>query len=1146
MNFLEYFYEKNKTLIDSKHIRVGNTCDEFNINMIASDFLNQKKTIFVVTPNLYFAQRYYDILSSLVPEEDVLFFPKDELVSVDVISSNGDFLFERINTLYTLIENEKKIVILNLVGAIQYEMPKEKWLNSFIRLHKDMDYPIKDLELNLLSLGYEKVYTVTKTGEFSRRGSIIDIFPLGYNNPLRLDFFGDTLDIIKVFDVETQRSLNKIEDALILPVSEFIYNEEEYEIAKNKIFDYLNNYSLSVDEDNMYKRDMENLYLHKSLDSLSRYIKFFSNKETSIFDFSSDKKIYFIDPVKCKEMYERIMVDIEFACTRLGGYSLSSLKIFNDFDSILNISNVILEGVRNLFDNDEFANSKPVEPYKANQKLILQDLLDYSKTKNLVLVINKKEHIEKLNELLEEKSLILVPLKDFSNLKKGIVYYIEGNYPSFIQDDFVIIHESTIFDSFYQKKKIHYKSIYKNATKISNYDELVIGDYVVHYDYGIGKYQGIKTLTQKGISRDYIYIMYANQSALMLPLEQISSLMKYASKDAEGIVLHELGSTAWARQKARVRKRVHDISDALIKLYAARQAAEGFQFPKDNNLQLELENDFEYELTEDQKKAIDDIKRDMETKRPMDRLVCGDVGYGKTEVALRAAFKAILGGKQVAILAPTTILARQHYYTFKKRMEKYGARVELLSRFVSKKNQKTIIEDIKKGSVDLVVGTHRLLSEEVKYHDLGLLIVDEEQRFGVTHKEKIKALKVNVDCITLTATPIPRTLQMSVMGIKDLSMIETPPKNRYPIQTYVLERNDRIIQDAITREIARGGQVFYLYNRVETIMDMATKLHDLVPYARIGVGHGKLAKEELEDVIQAFIDKEYDVLLCTTIIETGIDIPDTNTLIIHDADRLGLAQMYQIRGRVGRSSKIAYAYLMYEPRKVLTPEAEKRLETIREFNELGSGYKIAMRDLSIRGSGDLLGDEQSGFVESVGIDVYLRILQEEIDKKKHEGEISFDDKKEKKEDISLVTPLVSRTIQKDYINSDDLRIEIHKKIDKINSLAGLHQLEDELIDRFGQIDEELYLYMYEKLMKSYCKQIGVYKIDTKKPTEIVFYIDKESSKKKDGNLLFQEASKRNTIRLNYKDFEIQIIQILKPGERLADFKLICDYFSKIL
>ncbi|MCR5232185.1 MAG: transcription-repair coupling factor, partial [Acholeplasmatales bacterium] len=668
-----------------------------------------------------------------------------------------------------------------------------------------------------------------------------------------------------------------------------------------------------------------------------------------------------------------------------------------------------------------------------------------------------------------------------------------------------------------------------------------------HYDYGIGRYEGIKTLTQKGISRDYINIIYAKQSALLLPLEKISDLMKYASKDAEGIVLHELGSTAWARQKARVRKKVHDISDTLIKLYAARQAAEGFQFPEDNMLQLELENDFEYELTEDQKKAILDVKRDMESKRPMDRLICGDVGYGKTEVALRAAFKAILGGKQVAVLAPTTILARQHYLTFKKRMDKYGARVELLSRFVSRKDQQRIIEDLKKGSVDLVVGTHRILSEEVKFNDLGLLIVDEEQRFGVTHKEKIKALKVNVDCITLTATPIPRTLQMSVMGIKDLSMIETPPKNRYPIQTYVLERNERIIQDAITREIARGGQVFYLYNRVDSIFDVAKKLNELVPYARIGIGHGRLTKDELEDVISRFINKEYDVLLCTTIIETGIDIPDTNTLIIHDADRLGLAQMYQIRGRVGRSSKIAYAYLMYEPKKLLTPEAEKRLETIKEFNELGSGYKIAMRDLSIRGSGDLLGDEQSGFVESVGIDVYLKILQEEIDAKRHEGDISFNKQEEsKKEDISLVTPLVSRTIQKDYINSDDIRIEIHKKIDKINSIAGLHQLEAELVDRFGEIDEELYLYMYEKLMKSYCKQVGVYKLDTSKVNEIKYIIDKDSSKTKDGNLMFQEAYKLKLIKLGYSYGEIQIIQTIRPKQKLDDFKLICEYFSKIL
>ena len=520
----------------------------------------------------------------------------------------------------------------------------------------------------------------------------------------------------------------------------------------------------------------------------------------------------------------------------------------------------------------------------------------------------------------------------------------------------------------------------------------------------------------------------------------------------------------------------------------------------------------------------------MESDKCMDRLVCGDVGYGKTEVALRAAFKAVLAGKQVILLCPTTILARQHYHTFKDRMDKYGIRVELLSRFVEKKKQDNIIEGLFFGSVDVCIGTHRLLSNEIGYKDLGLLIIDEEQRFGVTHKEKIKELKVNVDCITLTATPIPRTLQMSIMGIKDLSMIETPPKNRYPIQTYVLERNDRIITDAIEREIARGGQVFYLYNYTETIIDQLNKLKSLVPEARIAVGHGKLSKDQLESVIQSFLDKKYDVLLCTTIIETGIDIPETNTLIIHDADKLGLSQMYQIRGRVGRSNKIAYAYLMYEPRKSLTDEAIKRLETIKEFNELGSGYKIAMRDLSIRGSGDLLGEEQSGYVESVGIDMYLKILDEEINNKKEEPEAN-----------KFTEALVSRTINEKYIETDDLRIKIHKRIDLLNTLDELNELVDELNDRFGKPDDELLLYMYEKIMDNYAKSLNIYKI-VNEESYIELYFTNEMSKKVNGDFLFTNLPKNKLIDLFLTNqFEIYIkLRIL--NNKLVSFKEICKYY----
>ena len=1147
MNYLEHFYELNQNIIKTPKVKLGSSCDEYNIHLIASDFYKGNKTIFVCLPTLYLAQKYYDSLATILKEEDVLFFPADELVSAEMIAQTGDFLFERIQTLYTLMKEEKKLVICNIHGAIKYEMNKEKWIKSCFSIHLGDTYDINLLCSNLISLGYEKVFTTVKTGQFSKRGSIVDIFPLGMTDPVRLDFFGDELDTMKIYDADTQRSKEKIDEAVILPVSEFIYNDEELSLAKKKISSFLANQELSSLEDEMYKKDLENLSLHKSLNTLSRYLRFFENDGYTLFDFKDKKKIYFVDPIKSLESYEHLLLDLEDSCGRLGGYSLSKMDMFKSFKEIREFGDVEIEGLRSLGECDYILNAKPIEPYKGNPKTLLQDLLDYRVRKHLILSISSKERLNKLNDLLESYGLVLVNIKDIDKLAVGQIHYMEGGYPSFdmAAGSLMVISESTIFDTVYTPKKIKYKSIYKNATKIAHYDELMIGDYVVHYDYGIGKYMGIRTITQKDITRDFIYIMYANNSALMLPLEKISSLMKYASKDTEGVVIHELGGTAWAKQKARVRKRVHDISDQLISLYAARQASEGFSFPKDSDLQYEFEADFQYDLTIDQKRAVDDVKHDMESNRPMDRLICGDVGYGKTEVALRAAFKAVMGGKQVALLAPTTILARQHYYTFKERMEKYGAKVELLNRFIPAKKQKEIIEGIALGSVDVVIGTHRLLSKEVEYLDLGLLIVDEEQRFGVTHKEKIKALKVNVDCITLSATPIPRTLQMSVMGIKDLSMIETPPKNRYPIQTYVLERNDRIIRDSIERELARGGQVFYLYNRVDTIMDMAAHLHDLVPEARICVGHGKLSREELEDVITRFIDKEYDVLLCTTIIETGIDMPDTNTLLIHDADRLGLSQMYQIRGRVGRSSKIAYAYLMYEPRKVLTPEAEKRLETIKEFNELGSGFKIAMRDLSIRGSGDLLGEEQSGFVESVGIDIYLKILEEEIEKKKHPERIDFDIEKPK-EDISIVTPLASRTIKADYINNDDIRIEIHKKIDQLNSIAGLHQLEAELNDRFGKVSEELYLYMYEKLMKSYCRQLHIYKIDTTKTTEIVYYMEHEASQHRDGNLLFQEAYKAKVIKLGYKNGEISFTLSIDPKKKLLAFKQICEYFSKIL
>ncbi len=1143
MNLFEYFYNIDSVskVLSSKKLKIGQSCDEYNQMLVATDFYVNHKSIFVVLPNLHTAQKYYDSLSSFVNEEDVLFFPADELVSAEMIAATGDFLFERIQTLYTLLQGNPKIVIMNMHAAIKYEMHPSKWMNNIFNLKINDSIDINELCKRLANMGYEPVYTTVKTGEFSKRGSIVDIFPLGYTNPIRLDFFGDEIDTIKEYNIDTQRSMNKIDGVNILPVSEFIYSKVEYEIAKNKILSFMDKYKLSQIEEDMYKSDLSKLEDHKSLELLSRYLGFFEENLSLVFDYIENKKIYIIDPAKSTEGYDRLTLDLNEYCARLGGYSIANMKLFKDFNILLNNANILIEGLRSIGNLDYNAYAKEIAPYKANQKLILEDLIKYKNKKILLICLKSEDRYNKLNEYLLENNLYINRITDISHVKSNSINLFMGDFPAFdlLYESFILINESAIFDIEYAPRRAKYKSIYKNAIKISKYDELCIGDYVVHYDYGIGKYLGIKTMKTNDIERDFLYIMYGGGSGLYIPLEQISNIMKYASADVEGVMIHTIGSTAWARTKAKVRKRVHDISDKLIALYSQRQVAKGFQFPPDSEEQADFEAEFEYDLTMDQRKAVEAIKADMESPRPMDRLVCGDVGYGKTEVAMRAAFKAVYGGKQVCVLAPTTILARQHYLNFKNRMEKYGVRVELLSRFVSAQKQKNIIADLHKGGVDVVIGTHRVLSDEIKYHDLGLLIVDEEQRFGVTHKEKIKELKVNVDCITLSATPIPRTLQMSVMGLKDLSMIETPPKNRYPIQTYVMERNDRIITDAIERELSRGGQIFYLYNFTESIDLQAAKLKSLVPDARICVGHGKLTKDQLESVITKFINKEYDILLCTTIIETGIDMPDTNTLIIHDADRLGLSQMYQIRGRVGRSNKIAYAYLMYEPRKVLTPEAEKRLETIKEFNELGSGFKIAMRDLSIRGAGDLLGEEQSGFVESVGIDMYMKILDEEINKKALDIE-------KPKQDMSLTTPMSNRTIKESYINNDDIRISIHKKIDKLESLNDMNELILELEDRFGNVEDDLLIYMYEKLMKVYCNKLNIYKIDKANRRYLTYIVTQDGSKLLDGTKLFTSTSDFKYINITYKNFEIQFLLEIQGRNKIDYFKDICSYFDKII
>lgn len=1113
--FNDLFLENQKVYLKNQNIN-------FMLNMIVSDFIQGDKSLFVVLPTLFEAQKCYDELTNMLDETNVLFFPADELMAVELLDIEGDFKYERINTLISLLdENKKYIVVLNFAGAIRYEMSINRLKQYIFTIDKNTIVNEKEMYKKLEEMGYKFSYTVTKTGEYSHRGSIIDIFPLNYDHPFRIDLFGDEIDTIKTFDQETQRSKEKVDAFTVIPVCELIYTDYELKEVSNTL-EGLMQRATSDEERDKFNRDITNLNVRKSIDNMLRYIKLFDREATTILELVSNKKVYLIDYKKCEDNYEHVIRDLKNYCEDIGGFLLLELDYLKDFHYVCKNTDVFSEGVVDVFKTGlDFYTNIPEKLLADKAKIIGFLSKNLGKTR-ILLTIKNKIRLDHLKEDLLDENIYFRVINDAKEIDdKAINIFYDEYAPAFKSElaNVLVLNEDTLFEIKYQTRKPKYKSIYKNTTKINRYDELTIGDYVVHFDYGIGRYAGLKTMENNGIKRDYIYLEYADSDALYIPLEQINSIEKYGSKAYEDVKISSLSSKSWSVQKAKAVKRIHEISQNLVRLYARRQASTGFEFKPDTEEQIALEADFGYELTPDQNKAIIEIKREMESPRVMDRLVCGDVGYGKTEVALRAAMKAVMSGKQVVVLAPTTILSRQHYLTFKGRMEKFGVRVDLLNRLQKPKKQKETLDALATGLADVVIGTHKLLGKSVKFHDLGLLIIDEEQRFGVMQKERIKELKVNIDTLTLSATPIPRTLQMSMVGIKELSMLETPPKNRYPIQTYVLERNDSIIRDAILRELARGGQVFYMYNLTDTIYDIENYLKSLVPEASFCVGHGKMEKDELENIVQDFIDKKYDVLVCTTIIETGIDMPDANTLIIHDASRLGLSQLYQLRGRVGRSDKIAYAYLMYEPKSILTETAEKRLETIKEFNQLGSGFKIAMRDLAIRGAGDFLGDSQSGFIESIGLETFLHILDEEL---KNSGE---EEKKVTKQevDVSLKKVYASRTISDTYINNEDVKIEIHKKIDKLKSLEDLVVLKEELIDRFGAYDEVIEVYMYEKLMSHLCSKLDIKKIlDTK--SQILLYMSQERSNKMDGNLIFKLATETSKeIELHYVNKQIEIV-----------------------
>lgn len=1039
------------------NIALSGLTDELFCNYINTVSINNNKSILIVTSSLFEANQLYDSISNY--QENVYLFPMDDFLTSEAIATSPDLMVNRLETINSILSNEKCVVVTNLMGYLRFLPTVLAYKNSIKTISVSDDFDQIKFASYLSSIGYKREAIVTKTGEFAVRGFIVDIFPLGEEHPIRFEFFGDTIDSIRSFDEDTQKSIHKLKSIKIYPYSEFILDSD-------------------IDV----------------LDTKQKYLKQYS-KVSSILDYLNDPIVFYKDQPQLIVTYQNILKEtVEYHSEKDQDFNGDYMFDFNSLapkflNHYLTIDNILKDKNVKIY----YFDSKEIASFHENIEAINNFISEQLYLNKLVIIYLKEIQVKNFTKELTASYVIT----DDAHLEKGhINIVLKQMNKGFMYQDVVVLTDKELFN--YQSKPKKYKTKFKYTSKIKDIRKLEIGDYVVHAVNGIGVYNGIKTLNHGDLVKDYVEVIYADSDKLYIPVEKIDLISKYSGNEGVSPKINKLGGSDWNKIKTRVKNKIHDIADKLLKLYAEREMREGYAFATDTELQKKFDNSFEYTETKDQLLAIEQIKEDMESKHPMDRLLCGDVGYGKTEVAFRAVFKAVMDSKQVLYLCPTTILSNQQYQNALERFRDFPINIGLLNRFTTPNEKKRILEGLENGTIDFVIGTHRLLSNDIKPKDLGLLIIDEEQRFGVTHKEKIKEYKSNVDVLTLTATPIPRTLQMSMIGIRSLSLIETPPVDRYPVQTYVIEENKQIIKDAIYKEMSRKGQVFLLYNSVENIERKVFEIQSLVPEARIVFAHGRLTKEELEDRMQAFINHEYDILVCTTIIETGIDIPNANTLIVLDADRFGLSQLYQIRGRVGRSNKIAYAYLMYSPSKVLNELAVKRLNAIRDFTELGSGFSIATRDLSIRGAGDILGSEQAGFIDTVGIDLYLKMLQDEIDRLK--GITPKEDIIQNEKPLLNVSTHISDTYTKD----DNLKIFIHKQINTIDSLEKLKEVQADLEDRFGKLDETIIIYMYQEWFEKLAKELEIIKVNyTRNSLELVF--SKEMTSKIDGEKLFMDA-----------------------------------------
>ena len=1118
------------------------------------------KSLLILTHSDVEAKNIYEDLSFYV--NDVYYFPTREVVFYNADAISGDLRWERLKVMKKITEKGKKIIITCIEALAATYIPIDLFQKYIFKLSVGSTLDLNDFSQKLIQCGYERVDIVDTKGQFCIRGGIIDLYPPISALPFRIELFDEEIDSIRTFNSETQRSIDKVNEIDIFPAKEIILTEESMKSGYNRIKEDLDNVIGSFNK----KKDKESIERITSLvnvnlealketwsfEAIDSYMPYFYDNTSTFLDYMKGAFIVVDDAQRCfgkldsvyfefEENYENFLRRGNILPSQ-GEILINKERIYEDLGTLEVMTlNAIVKSTKVLAPRSIISFSQiTIHDYHGQLDMLIEDIKDKkNKGYKTVILSGTRTRGERLIDTLRDRGIESVYKDSISKIELGEVVVTFGNqlkgfeYPEL---KLCVISDKEVFGQ--SKRKTTSRSNKKGVSKIKSFTELKLGDYVVHVNHGIGVYKGIKQLEVHGHKRDYLELSYNSGDTLYVPVEQLDLVQKYIGSEGKAPKISKLGGVEWIKAKNKVKKSIADIAEDLVKLYATRATLKGYKYGKDTVWQKQFEEEFPFEETPDQIIAIEEIKKDMESDKPMDRLLCGDVGYGKTEVAVRAAFKAVMDGKQVAFLVPTTILAEQHYKNLTKRFSDFPIKVEMVSRFRTIAQQKAVIQAVKEGNVDILIGTHRIIQKDVKFKDLGVLIVDEEQRFGVTHKEKIKSIRKNIDVLTLTATPIPRTLHMSLTGVRDISVIETPPEERYPIQTYVVEFNDQLIRDAILRELNRDGQVFFVYNRVETIKDMAAYIGKLVPEARVGIAHGQMTERELEAVMIDFMENKYDILMCTTIIETGIDIQNTNTMIIYDADKMGLSQLYQLRGRVGRSNRIAYAYFTYRKDKVLTEVAEKRLKAIKDFTELGSGFKIAMRDLEIRGAGNMMGAAQHGHMAAVGYDLYCRMLEDTV--KNIRGDVE-------KESIETTVEIkIDAYIPSTYIEDETQKIEIYKKIAAIDCYEDMLDIQEEIEDRFSDIPSSVANLMDIAYLRSIARQVGIIEIKEVKEEIILQFDSKERISQELVKALISKYNRSIIFKLGTKPAFAYKIKDLKKEQMLANLIEIVKHIKSIV